>query len=150
MPDIIYAKRWLAQSQRDYDFAAKIEKHFWPKDLEQICYHCQQATEKALKAVLAYNEVDIPKIHIIGRLVDECNKYGFSLEMDRKVAKLITDHATLSRYPDNMSEWVEEDAKLALKYAKLTLDAVNQYVIESEEETKETPLLQNATQRCKK
>ncbi|MCL2365703.1 MAG: HEPN domain-containing protein [Oscillospiraceae bacterium] len=134
MPDLVYAKKWLDRAQRDYDFAAKIEKHFWPKDLEQICYHCQQATEKALKAVLAYNEAEILKIHIIGKLVDECKKYGFSVPIDRKVAKLITDHATLSRYPDNMNEWTEEDAKLALKYSKLTLDAVIQYLTESEEQ----------------
>ena len=134
MPDMVYAKKWLDRAQKDYDFAAKIEKHFWPKDLEQICYHCQQATEKALKAVLAYNEAEILKIHIIGKLVDECAKYGFSIQIDRKVAKLITDHATLSRYPDNMNEWTEEDAKLAIKYAKLTLDAVNEYLTESEEQ----------------
>jgi len=132
MPDLVYAKKWLERAQRDYDFAVKIEQHFWPKDLEQICYHCQQATEKALKSVLAYNEIEIPKIHVIGRLVAECSNYGFSVQIDRKVAKLITDHATLSRYPDNMNEWSKEDAKLALKYAKLTLDAVNQYLTESE------------------
>ena len=58
--------------------------------------------------------------------------FGFSIEMGRKIAKLITDHATLSRYPDNMNEWSEEDAKLALDYAKLTLDAVRQYFVDSE------------------
>jgi len=132
MPDIIYAKKWLDRSQKDYDFATKIEKHFWPKDLEQICYHCQQATEKALKAVLAYNETEIPKIHTIGKLVDACNKYDFSIQIDRKIAKLITDHAALSRYPDNMNEWTEEDARLALKYAKLTLNTVIQYLNQKE------------------
>jgi len=134
MSDIVYAKKWLDRAQRDYNFAAKVERYFWPKDLEQICYHCQQATEKALKAVLAYNEIEIPKIHIIGRLVDECSKYGFSVQIDRRVAKLITDHATLSRYPDNMNEWTQEDAKLALEYSKLTLDAVNRYLMKSEED----------------
>ena len=132
MSDIVYAGKWLDRAQKDYNFATKIESHFWPKDLEQICYHSQQGTEKALKAVLAYNEVEIPKIHVIWKLIGECNKYGFSVQIDRKVAKLITDHATLSRYPDNMNEWTEEDAQLALKYAKLTLDAVNQYLEETE------------------
>ena len=132
MPDIVYAKKWVDRAQKDYDFASKIEKHFWPKDLEQICYHCQQATEKALKSVLAYNEVEIPKIHIISRLLDECKNFGFPFTIDRKIAKLITDHATLSRYPDNMNEWTEEDARLALKFSKLTLDAVNQYLTDAE------------------
>ena len=55
-----------------------------------------------------------------------------SIQMDRKISKLITDYATLSRYPDNMNEWAEEDAKLALKYANQTLDAVNQYLAKAE------------------
>ena len=134
MPDMDLAVKWLDRAQKDYDFAAKIEKFFWPKDLEQICYHCQQATEKAFKAVLAYNEMEIPKIHIIWRLIEACNRFGFSIAMDKKVAALITDHATLSRYPDNMNEWTEADAKLALKYAKLTLETVNQYLADSEKE----------------
>jgi HEPN domain-containing protein len=137
MPDIVYAKKWLDRAQKDYDFAAKIEKHFWPKDLEQICYHCQQGTEKALKAVLAYNEVDIPKTHNIGQLIDECKKFDPSIEMDRKISKLITDYATLSRYPDNMNEWTEDDARLALKYAEQTISVVNQYLAKAEKEQKE-------------
>lgn len=91
MSDLIYAKKWLDRAQKDFDFAAKIQKHFWPKDLEQICYHSQQGTEKALKAVLAYNEVEIPKIHIIGKLIAECKKFDSSFQMDRKIAKLMTD-----------------------------------------------------------
>ena len=77
--------------------------------------------------MLAYHEADIPKIHIIERLIEICNEYGLAIEMDRKIARIITDFATLSRYPDNMNEWTEDDAKLALKYAKLTLEAVCQY-----------------------
>ena len=34
---------------------------------------------------------------------------GFSIQIDRKIAKLITDHATLFRYPDNMNEWTEKE-----------------------------------------
>jgi len=33
-----------------------------------------------------------------------------------------------------MNEWTEEDARLALKYAKRTLDAVNKYLTEAEEQ----------------
>ena len=128
MPDMAYAKKWLEYAQKDYDFAAKIEKHFWPKDLEQICYHCQQGAEKALKAVLAYNEVDIPKIHVIGKLMEACKQFDETFQMDRKIANVMTGYATLSRYPDNMNDWTEGDAKLAIKYAGITLDMVKQYL----------------------
>ena len=34
------------------------------------------------------------------------------------------DYATISRYPDAVTMWSEADAKLALKYAKITLEMV--------------------------
>ena len=139
MADIKYATEWLEYAQRDYDFALDVESHFWPKHMEKICYNCQQVAEKALKAVLAYHEVEIPKTHNIERLFDECNKFDTSLKLDEKIAGKMTDYATISRYPDRVTMWTEADAKLALKYAKRILDMVKQSLNITEEETEETP-----------
>ncbi|MCH8838155.1 MAG: HEPN domain-containing protein [Candidatus Marinimicrobia bacterium] len=38
--------------------------------LEDLCFHAQQAAEKALKAVLVANSVAVPNIHSIRRLID--------------------------------------------------------------------------------
>ncbi|MBN2050303.1 MAG: HEPN domain-containing protein [Spirochaetales bacterium] len=40
-----------------------------PGPLEIICFHCQQAAEKALKAYLAYNEIRPPKTHDLDELI---------------------------------------------------------------------------------
>ena len=37
---------------------------------ETLCFHAQQAVEKALKAVLIHHGIPIAKIHSIERLVD--------------------------------------------------------------------------------
>jgi len=37
--------------------------------LEQICYHTQQAAEKAIKAVLLFREIEFPLIHGIEELL---------------------------------------------------------------------------------
>jgi len=104
MADIEHAKEWLDYAQRDYDFAVDVESQFWPKHMEKICYHCQQSTEKALKAVLAYNEVEIPKTHNIEQLVNECSKYDTNIKMEIKISSKMTDYATISRYLDNVTE----------------------------------------------
>jgi len=139
MADIEYANEWLEYAQRDYDFAVDVESHFWPKHMEKICYNCQQAAEKALKAVLAYHDVEIPRTHNIERLFDECSKYDTSLQMDEKIAGKMTDYATISRYPDKVTMWTEADAKLSLKYAKITLDMVKQALNLTEEKQDESP-----------
>ena len=77
-----------------------------------------------MKAVLAYNEADIPKTHNIEELINQCKKYEMSIHIDRKIAQMMTKFATISRYPDFDTLLVEDDAKLALKYAKQTLDMV--------------------------
>ena len=47
-PDI---QRWLDFAENDLAVAKHLLETFHPKPLEIICYHCQQAAEKAIKAV---------------------------------------------------------------------------------------------------
>ena len=101
--------------------------------MAKICYYCQQATEKALKAVIAYNEAMIPKTCDIGCLVEECANLNFNLHIDEKTASKMTDFATISRYPDEDAECTEADVKIALKCAKSVLESVIQYIEQSNE-----------------
>ena len=52
--DYADAMVWMNLSQRDHDIALHLQKTFIPLPVETICFHSQQAVEKALKAVLAY------------------------------------------------------------------------------------------------
>ena len=126
MPNKIHAKEWLAYAQKDYDVALVLEQSTWPKFIEAICYHCQQATEKALKAILAYHDVKIRKIHEIDIILLQCQQYEPSIQMDVRIADQLTRFGTLTRYPDNVNEWTEDDARLALKYAKKTIQDVSE------------------------
>ncbi|MCL2048496.1 MAG: HEPN domain-containing protein [Defluviitaleaceae bacterium] len=134
MPNLAEAREWLKFAQNDYDFAVDIESKFWPKHMERICYNCQQSAEKALKAILAYHDMEIPKTHNIGILVNECVKYEPSIQMDTRTARQMTSYATISRYPDFVTTWTEADAKLALKYAKQALEMVKESLDLSEKQ----------------
>jgi HEPN domain-containing protein len=56
MPNATLAKKWLDYAQTDYNVALH-DTTFHPVPIEIICYHCEQAAEKALKAILAYHIV---------------------------------------------------------------------------------------------
>ena len=45
----------------------------------QICFHAQQAVEKAFKAVLLFSRVEFPLTHDIEELIDISNQAGISL-----------------------------------------------------------------------
>ena len=85
-----------------------------PKPIEIICYHCEQAAEKLLKGVLAYNNIDPPKTHDLVLLCNRC------MEIDNEFQKLIniclelTPYATQIRYPSNI-EVNDNDANYAVK-----------------------------------
>ena len=81
-----------------------------------VCFHAQQAVEKALKAYLAaLSEDDIPRTHDLRQL--------YSLALERGGEKLpdtglpyLNQHAVASRYPD--AEFpTEEEAEEAVEFA---------------------------------
>jgi HEPN domain-containing protein len=53
---------WLSYARDDLETAEYL-LGMKPRKIEVICYHCQQCAEKALKAVLAFYEEDIPRSH---------------------------------------------------------------------------------------
>ena len=48
-------KEWLVFAKTDYESAKYLNgAPFHPRPLNVICYHCQQAAEKAVKALIVY------------------------------------------------------------------------------------------------
>jgi HEPN domain-containing protein len=68
--------------------------------LESLCFHAQQAVEKALKAVLIHFGTPIPRVHNIARLVDLLPESVERVLVLTEAAAL-TDYAVASRYPSD-------------------------------------------------
>ena len=68
---------------------------------EGICFHCQQAVEKFLKAYLVYNNKEINKTYDISELLQSCKNIdnAFS-ELERLNIDDITNYAVIVRYDD--------------------------------------------------
>jgi len=114
---------WLKIAQDDYDSALHLFNTRCPKPLEIICYHCQQAVEKSLKAYLCASDVDIPKTHDTGLLCDMCTELDGGFAKLKNACEDMAMFATHTRYPIRI-EIEEQDTEQALKQA----DEIYNYV----------------------
>ena len=116
MPDVEAVKDWIRFARMDLSAAVYLQGHN-PLPLEIICHHCQQAAEKAIKAVLVSHDADVPHIHDLNKLLTTAEQYENSILSLSQQANLLTNYATFTRYPSDI-EIGEADMKLALKYAQ--------------------------------
>ena len=104
----------------DFLTAKHLYEHMYPKPLEIICYHCQQAIEKLLKGVLISRGVTIKKIHDLGLLAEMLQEYT---EVDEKYLEMCDDlmpYGVKIRYPDIL---------VPFKVQKVSLDGTLNYVL---------------------
>ncbi len=56
-------KEWLRFANMDLNTAKHLFETMYPKPYEIICYHCQQAAEKFIKAIFVLTQKEIVKTH---------------------------------------------------------------------------------------
>jgi len=107
---------WLKIAHDDYNSAKYLFDNMNPKPLEIICYHCQQAVEKSLKAFLCSKGVEIPKTHDVGLLCQQCAEFDDGFKSFQEACDEMVVYATHTRYPIRIG--IEEhNAKRALNQA---------------------------------
>lgn len=84
--------------------------------LETLCFHAQQAAEKALKAVLVFSNVEFPSTHNVRTLV-ELLPVSLSTDPLLDGAAVLTEYAVSSRYPGESEAVTEEEFLEALALA---------------------------------
>lgn len=90
-------EKWLSFAKDDIRTAEII----LPEGIfNMVCFHCQQAVEKSLKAFLRHRSKKIPYIHILEELCERCMEIdpAFSQIMDDCIALDIFYQPT--RYPE--------------------------------------------------
>ena len=124
MPNHELSKKWMEYAKMDYDIAVH-DTTFHPLPIEIICYHCQQAGEKAFKAILAYHENEILKTHDLSVLLNLCETLEPNLTDLKKQAVELSNFAVVTRYPSSI-ELEETDMRSALLHADTILKAATQ------------------------
>lgn len=117
------AKVWINYSESDLRAANTLlkSKEFFPL---QVCFLSQQCAEKAIKAILIFEEVNFPKIHDLDRLRDLIPKGWKVKEQFQDLAEL-TIWAVESRYPGDMPDVTEQEARETLRLAGAVFDTVS-------------------------
>lgn len=109
-------QKWAAKAEEDLQAAANL-LHAEPLLPAVVCFHCQQAAEKYLKALLVLHGQAAPKIHDLESLVTAAIERGSRLAGILNSAKHLTDYAVDSRYPDAPFEFTVELARQAEQHA---------------------------------
>lgn len=112
-----FPKEWLSHAQSDLNLArlAKNRKGILP---EQVCFHAQQACEKALKAVLLFKKLEFPLVHDLETLLSIAEKGGLVLPMILSNIDLLTPYAVEARYPGFEEEVTSSDVSEAIHLAE--------------------------------
>lgn len=114
---------WLAKAERDLDSAKRLLAGK-PPYRDTAAYHCQQAAEKSVKALLTAAGMDFPKTHDLTALVAlaETRFQGFA--QYREAAAVLTPYGTSFRYPGAVAEPDDADLCEAISLAERWLATV--------------------------
>jgi len=105
---------WWAQARRDLRIGERNHAH---RDYEAAVFYCEQAVEKALKALLMHRTgTPAPRIHSLPEL-------GRLVRIDPKMLPFLTDlapHYMVSRYPDAAGVVTKDlyDGRISLRFLR--------------------------------
>jgi HEPN domain-containing protein len=92
---------------------------------EQVCFHAQQAAEKAIKAMLLSHQLEFPLVHDLEELLEIAERGGLRMPDGVREVGLLTPYAVETRYPGCWPEITDADLKEAIRIAELTVTWAN-------------------------
>jgi len=110
-------KAWLAKAAYDLR-SAEVARSADPPLLADVVFHCQQAVEKALKALLSWHDTPFRKTHNLLELGKATAELEPSLDELLRRAAPLTEYATAFRYPGDVFEPPPEDVDEAHSLAR--------------------------------
>ena len=118
------ARAWFTKAAHDLR-AAEVLRGANPPLLGEAAFHCQQATEKALKGFLSWHDVPFGKTHDLAAIGGLCVIKDPSLEPICVRAAELSVFAWAFRYPGDPSEPTRAEVDAALGLTREALEAVN-------------------------
>lgn len=110
-------RQWLGQAEEDFRLAERLVAEGWPFP-KAVGFHSQQAGEKYIKAFLVWHQVEFPKTHDLGELLDLVASVDSALAASLAGATALNPYAVQSRYPGAMMRMADQDAQEALALAE--------------------------------
>ncbi len=108
------ARLWMEYAENDLAVAKHLMATFRPVPVGIVCYHCQQAAEKAFKA--AYIALGVPKKHDLSFLLEQMRRRVSVTEDMLDHADELNAFSVAVRYPSEL-KLDEQKAVAAIRYA---------------------------------
>jgi HEPN domain-containing protein len=128
IPGVFFMKNhsleWIHKASGDLATAQRELRARKNPNYDAACFHAQQCTEKALKAVMSEKCLHIVRTHDLEVLLDGCLESYPLWESFRLKCQLLTQYAVLYRYPGE--EAVKEEAREAVAAAKAIYEEILQ------------------------
>ena len=87
--------KWVRKAETDWEVAQKLAGET-PPPRDIVCFHCQQAAEKYLKALLQENGLVVPKTHELADILDLLLPGNATLARLRRQADSLTQYAVVA------------------------------------------------------
>ena len=89
-----------------------------------IAFHCQQAAEKYLKALLAWRDVEFPKTHELANLIKLIETNDAKLAASLLDVIVLTPYGVELRHPGDRPDATPDEAREAVELARQVRDAI--------------------------
>ena len=89
---------------------------------EDLCFHAQQAAEKAIKSVYRSEGCEFRYTHDLGELLDGLSRYGVAVPEKVREAVDLTDFAWQARYPGPAEPVSSVEYRRAVGLAETVVD----------------------------
>jgi len=116
-------RQWVAKAAGDLAVASLVLSEA-TSALWAAGFHAQQAVEKYLKAFLVHHQIEFPKTHNLGVLLDLIQRADGSIAAALCEATALNPYGVDVRYPEDSPEVTPEDAQRAVALAEKVRDTI--------------------------
>jgi len=120
-------EEWLKRAYSNLE-RAKVGRIAKEILFEDLCFDCQQAAEKSLKALLVHLDVEFAKIHSISKLLKQIEETGITVPDEIKETAELTAYAVDARYPGDYDSVTKSEYEQALSMAKKVIKWVEEKI----------------------
>ncbi len=116
-------REWLLKAEADMELVEHLlaEGAVFPN---AITFHCQQAAEKYLKALLTWWEIEFPKTHVLAKLIALIETRDATAAAAMLDAVSLTPYGVELRYPGDRPDATAAEAAEAASLAKKVREAI--------------------------
>lgn len=107
---------WVAKAEGDIENARLVLRAGPTGPMDTVAFHAQQCAEKYLKALLCFRGEDVPRIHDVEALLTRARIWSRA-KLTVEESRLLTQYATVTRYPGEYEPVSHDEAGLAIEFA---------------------------------